>query len=54
MLKQLLPIGNLAMFEYELQGDIFEEEVFGRTEDSGEALFLVFRREGVSAGERTV
>jgi hypothetical protein len=42
------------MFEYELQGDIFEEEVFGRTKNSGEALFLVFGHEGVIAGERTV
>ena len=33
MVNQLLPIGNLAMFEYELQGDILEEQVFGRTKD---------------------
>jgi len=46
VVKQLLPIGNLAMFEYELQGDIFEEKVFGRTKDSREAFFLFFGHEG--------
>ena len=34
MVKQLLPIGNLAVFQHELQGDIFEEQVFGRTRES--------------------
>ena len=45
MVKQLLPIGNLAVFEYEFQGDIFEEKVFGHTKHGREALLLVFGHE---------
>lgn len=47
MVKQLLPIGNLTMFEYEFQSDVFKEQVLGRTKESRQTLLLVFGNKGV-------
>jgi len=41
-LQQLLPVWNLTMLEYQFQCDVFKEKVFRRTQDSREALLLLF------------
>lgn len=38
VIEQLLPICNLTMFEQQLECDVFKEQVFGRTQNSREAL----------------
>ena len=35
--------------EYQLQGDVFQEQVLGRTKHGGEALLLLFRHESERA-----
>ena len=38
---EFLPVLDLTMIKHELQGDVFEKEVLGDTQDRGEAFFLL-------------